>query len=237
MPPIGFSTGALAKGDFRAALTMLADTGLSAVELSALRPTELPQLLDALPSLPLAQFPYISLHAPSSYDSASEQDLVCMLEPVLARNWPIVVHPDVIRRDELWQPFGSLLCLENMDHRKPIGRTFEEMKRLFERFPEASFCCDLGHAHQIDPTMTQAYCMLERFASRLRQVHLSEVNPASRHEPLSLGTVLAFGRVAHLIPQNVPVILESPIPAGQILDEVDTALSIFSPVRLRAFAD
>ena len=53
MRPIGFSTGALALGDFRSALAMLVPHSVKAVELSALRDKELMPLMAALPSLDL----------------------------------------------------------------------------------------------------------------------------------------------------------------------------------------
>jgi hypothetical protein len=46
MRPIGFSTGALAKGDFRRGLDLQRRSGISAIELSALRDHELPHLLE-----------------------------------------------------------------------------------------------------------------------------------------------------------------------------------------------
>lgn len=65
MPPIGFSTGSLAQGDFLAALSMMADSKSKAVELSALREDELMPLLEALPGLDLRKYSYRSFHAPS----------------------------------------------------------------------------------------------------------------------------------------------------------------------------
>src|SRR5689334_4046717 len=54
MKPIGFSTGALAKGDFATGLSVQRDVPrIDAVELSALRDHELPLLVDAIPSLDL----------------------------------------------------------------------------------------------------------------------------------------------------------------------------------------
>jgi len=47
MRPLGFSTGALAKGDFRAGVEIQRSLGTTAVELSALRDSELPPLLTA----------------------------------------------------------------------------------------------------------------------------------------------------------------------------------------------
>jgi hypothetical protein len=58
MRRIGFSTGALAKGDFRSALEMLAGTETEVLELSALRQDELPRLLASVDGLDLSRFRY-----------------------------------------------------------------------------------------------------------------------------------------------------------------------------------
>ncbi len=74
MRQIGFSTGALALGDFRAALRMLAGKNCSAVELSALRQEELAPLVVQLDDLDLSNFEYVSFHAPSAIDPAFETE-------------------------------------------------------------------------------------------------------------------------------------------------------------------
>lgn len=68
-----------------------------------------------------------------------------------------------------------------MDNRKPSGRTVSELRELFRQLPEASFCFDIGHAKQIDPTMASAILMLREFGGRLKQVHMSDVGPAGEH--------------------------------------------------------
>jgi hypothetical protein len=95
-----------------------------------------------------------------------------------------------------------------MDRRKPIGRTLEELNIIFEKLPEAMFCFDIGHARQCDTTMTEAYRILREYSKRLCQVHVSEVNTVSRHDPLSFAAILAFAQVADLIPPWVPLILD-----------------------------
>src|SRR5262249_32815683 len=127
MRPIGFSTGALARGDFRQALAMLADKNATAVELSALRQDELTPLVEALDSLDLRQFQYVSFHAPSSMDNAFEQAALSLLERVAARGWAIIVHPNVMYRPQEWVRLGDRLCIENMDKRKPIGQTASDL--------------------------------------------------------------------------------------------------------------
>lgn len=223
MRPIGFSTGALALGDFRRGLAMTRAARLPAVELSALRQHELRPLLDALPSLDLSGFAYISIHAPSQIAPEWEAEASELLRAELWRNWPIIVHPDAITNAVLWQDFGPLLCIENMDKRKPIGRTARELRSVFERLPEASLCFDVGHAQQCDPSMTESYLILREFGARLRQVHISEVSTSSRHNRLSQLAMLVFPEVAHRIPESVPLILESPVKEAEIAEEIDRA--------------
>lgn len=208
---LGFSTGALARGDFRKALRWLSETDTRAVELSALRASELPTLINALPELDLSAFDYVSIHAPSRFDSMTEETVVTLLEPVRERGWPVIAHPDSLTQDQLWQRFGELLCLENMDKRKQTGRTRDELRHTFERFPNASWCFDIGHVRQVDPTMCEAVAMLRELGDRLRQIHISEVTASSRHEAISYTAMRSFRKVADLIPTWVPAILESPI--------------------------
>jgi hypothetical protein len=220
MRPIGFSTGALAYADFRRGLTMTRDKNHEAVELSALRQAELFPLLENLNSLDLSGLDYVSIHAPSQFEPEWEPIARNRLREECWRGWPIVVHPDVLFDFSLWREFGELLCVENIDKRKPIGRSLGELSLIFEKLPQASFCFDIGHARQCDPTMTEAYLMLREFGSKLRQVHVSEVNTRSKHDPLSYASILAFQEVAHLIPADVPLILETPVAEDQMESEV-----------------
>jgi hypothetical protein len=186
MRPIGFSTGALALADFGKALTMLSEhASVGVVELSALRERELEPLVTALGELDLHQFSYVAVHAPSAMGRDTEEAVVDLLDSVAGRGLPIIVHPDAIHDWTRWRHFGALLCLENMDKRKAIGRRRGELAACFDRLPDASLCADLGHARQIDPTMTEAHFILRDFGDRLKQVHLSEVSTDSRHDRIS----------------------------------------------------
>jgi hypothetical protein len=221
--PIGFSTGALAYADFERALRMLRPLPVHAVELSALRQPELAPLTDSLDRLDLSQFSYIAFHAPSRIEPSAEAEVVERLERVAQRGWPVILHPDAIHNYSLWRRLGKALCIENMDRRKPAGRTVAELGPIFEELPEAGFCFDIGHARQVDSTMTEAYFLLRHFGSRLRQLHVSEVNTRSTHDPLSYGCVLAFRQVAEFIPEHVPLILETPVPEDRIESEMERA--------------
>lgn len=233
MQPLGFSTGALALSDFRRALEMLKDQPVSVVELSAIREHELVPLLRSLDDLDLSDFSYVSIHAPSSFSPEAEAWIFQELYEIRYRQWPIIVHPDTLYDFSLWRLLGDLLCIENMDKRKPIGRTVRELEYLFSELPEASFCFDIGHARQVDTSMIEAYLMLKRFSSRLRQVHISEVNTQNKHDRLSFMSILGFQEVAHLIPSSTPVIIESIIVQDQIGAEIARVRSALRvPARL-----
>ncbi len=223
MRPLGYSTGALALSDVRGALEILKNQPVNAVELSAIREPELIPLLCSLDSLDLSMFSYISIHAPSQFSLDSECWIFRELYDNRHRGWPIIVHPDTLNRDPDWRLLGPLLCIENMDKRKSTGRTEKELDLLFRRFPDASFCFDIGHARQVDTSMIESCKMLRKFGPRLRQIHVSEVNSRNKHDRLSFVSILDFQEVAHLIPPETPIIIESIVSGDQIGAEIDRA--------------
>lgn len=227
MRPLGFSTGALAKGDFQRGLALQRGVQrIRAVELSALRDYELAPLVAAARSLDLAGFDYVSVHAPSKLGKLGEREVFEQLE-ALPPQWPIVVHPELLLTPGLWRSLGPRLCLENMDDRKTRGRTVVEMRELFEEYPEASFCLDVGHARQIDPTMAVALRMLLEFGGRLVQLHVSEVGPRGEHQHVAATTRWAFERIAPRVPWECPLIIESMVTAEAIDEEIRAVMLAF----------
>lgn len=228
MRSVGFSTGALAHGDFRAALAMLVGRGTSAVELSALREAELEPLMDAVNDLDLGTFRYVSVHTPSRLDRLSDRDVVRLLQPALAKGWLAVVHPDTIVDFEPWNELGGLACVENMDGRKGIGRTVSELSYVFDRLPDATMCFDIAHARQFDRTMVEAYGILRRFGGRIRQLHVSHVDSECKHHGLNEGALIAFSGVAPLVPRACAIILEAEVGEAEIEREILQAELVFS---------
>lgn len=223
MGPIGYSTGALARSNVHGAFDLLAFRGTGAVELSALRAHELAPLLRAIPDLPLASFAHVSVHAPSAFTAAQEPSIAAALLPLAQAGWRIVVHPDTLHDFERWRRFGDRLCIENMDARKP-GRTVQELRPVFARLPRASFCFDLAHARQCDPSMAEAARMLQAFGGRLAEVHVSELDARSRHVRLSAAGIQACRQVAHLIASTVPAIVEAPVHPHEVEAELQASL-------------
>lgn len=222
MRAVGFSTGAIAPGDVPRALALLEGRG-GAVELSALRLSELDVLLAQIPALDVSAYAYVSVHAPSRFGASDEPRVAEALADAVPPGWPIVLHPDTIHDPRAWRGLGARLCIENMDRRKAAGRTARELGRIFDALPEAAFCFDVGHAHQVDRTMNDAWLLLRELGARLGQVHVSEVTAAGRHDPLSRSAVAAFQKIAAWVPADVPLIVESPADAGGIAAQLDLA--------------
>jgi hypothetical protein len=226
---MGFSTGALAYADFRRALKMLSDGDFHVVELSALRLSEWTPLVEALNTLDLSSFRYVSIHLPSLMDSSEERLVVKSLHYLEYTKWPLILHPDTVTDFGLWRELGDRVCIENMDKRKPVGRTERELESIFQQLPDARFCFDIGHACQVDPTMNEAYGILKCYREKLAQIHVSEVNSLSKHDVLSYSTIQSFRDVAHLIP-NVPLILETPVLQDQMRREVNKVRFALLPI-------
>lgn len=228
----GFSTGSLAKGNYEQALKIVwQHPMIQAIELSALREPELPSLLQNLPVLLKRlqpRFEYISVHAPSKLILFSELEMVGMLQQLLPYNIPVIVHPDIITDFSIWRRLGSILCIENMDKRKPIGRTTTDLVSIFNQLPEASFCLDLAHAKQVDPTMVECVSMLRNFGSRLKQFHLSDVTSNSNHISMNVSAIESYKKVSNIFPKDIPVIIESPVTDVYLEKEYMYANSLFN---------
>jgi hypothetical protein len=223
----GYSTGAIALGDFARALEVLGRYDFEAIELSALRISEVEPLINALPYLNLSQYKYISFHAPSSFAEVEEERLILLLSKLPA-DWPIVLHPDAIYSPSRWQRIANRLAVENMDRRKNTGRTVSELTSFFESMPTARMCLDLGHARQVDPSMVGAYLLLREFGDRIVQLHISEVDTLNRHDLISRAAAMAFSQVRGFVPESIAVILESRVRESDIASEAAKVVSILS---------
>ena len=226
---IGVSTHVIDPKNVRGALHSIRSLKLPAFEVSSLRILEPRDVLALLDEPGLEDFSRVSFHLPGSFERYSAQDAADLVAALRARGWPVVAHPDSLEFADAWSSLGEQLCIENMDKRKATGRTAAELADVFMRFPEASLCFDLGHAKQIDPTMTEAALILRRFGDRLKQVHLSEVNTRSEHEGITYTAFNSFRKVAHLIPLDTPIILETPVALDQIETQSRLAEQALTP--------
>lgn len=227
---LGYSTGAIALGDFSRALSLLAQFDFRAVELSALRISEVEPLLLALPTLDLGRYKYISFHAPSAFSENEEEGLISLLSKLPAV-WPIILHPDAIFNPSRWAVLSDRIAIENMDRRKSTGRSVAELRRIFQLLPKARMCFDLGHARQVDPSMIGAYQLLTEFAERIIQMHVSEVDTLNRHDVISRAAQMAFFQIRQFVPKTAVLILESRVEEKDIGKEAEKVNSLFGEDR------
>lgn len=185
--PVGASTGYMLsnRGDWLALVEEASRVSSFAVELTALGEDELPALLRFLGEEPPLPFRYVSVHGPSKERRMLEDELVSRLAGLPAFVDAIVLHPDQMENPAHYEALGGRLLIENMDSRKEAGKYADELERLFEQLPAAGFCFDVAHAWTVDPTMGLGRDLLDRFADRLKHVHLSSISENLEHVPLS----------------------------------------------------
>jgi len=87
----------------------------------------------------------------------------------------------------------------------------------------------VGHARQIDSTMSEPRQMLRRFGLRLRQIHISEIDAQGHHHGVTLATILANRNIVDLIGQDIPAIIESQVPANEIEREIAAVEQALEP--------
>jgi Xylose isomerase-like TIM barrel len=208
--PVGASTGYMVddRGDWPALLDQARRVSSFAVELTALSEDELPGLLGYLGDAPALPFRYVSVHGPSKARRMPESELVALLAELPAFVSAIVLHPDQIREPRLYARLRGRLVIENMDSRKGTGQTSEDLARLFDALPDAGFCFDVAHAWTVDRTMKTGEGLLDRFAARLRHVHLSSMSDDLGHVPLSPDQEELFAPLLARC-RDVPWILEA----------------------------
>lgn len=210
MNPIGFSTGAIAKGEFEEAYKLSGETDATAIELSALRETEMTPLAQFAKSTDLSKYEHVSFHAPSKFNPDAETGIVAKLL-CLPSHINIVAHPDCIITPALWAQLGQNLLIENNDPRKPGGQTPGQLGELGEILPKAGFCIDLAHAKAFDETLSNVTEMFKQLGNRIREMHISSGDMYGGHFPLKPEDIVAYRNIRDIIPGNIPIIIESPI--------------------------
>ena len=211
--PLGASTGYMEerREDWGALVAEALDTSTFAAELAALSEDELPGLEAFLAGMPELPFAYLSVHAPVKHMRMPEEELVARLARLAPVVDAIVVHPDAIEDVRAYEALGSCLVLENMDARKPTGRTVAELAPYFAALPEAGLCLDVAHVGSVDGTLAEGERLLDAYAGRLRHLHVSSIDATCRHVPLTEQDEARFSALLRRCP-DVPWILEAPLP-------------------------
>ncbi len=208
---VGCSTGYMSglRNDWPALVAAAAQTSGFAVELSALSEDELPGLLAYLRNASGLPFRFVSVHGPSKARRMPDGELAELLHRLPSWVSSIVMHPNSMDDLSPYAVLGRRLCIENMDARKDVGQTADDLRPFFEALPEARLCFDVAHAKAVDPTMAVGGQLLTEYSFRLSHVHLSSLDAAHRHVPLTRDDQLLFSELLERC-IDVPWILEAP---------------------------
>ncbi len=208
---VGWSTGILTgdRGNWPVLARRAAEQSTLAAELSALSEPELPALLDYLQQADGLPFLFVSIHGPSKQREMPEARLVEILLHLRSKADVVVLHPDAMHDLPEYERLGSLLAVENMDSRKNLGQTVEQLEPIMDALPDARLCFDIAHAKAVDPTMAEGARILDRWLDRLSHVHVSSLDGGCHHVPLTRRDEELFGPLLERC-RDVPWILEAP---------------------------
>jgi sugar phosphate isomerase/epimerase len=158
----------------------------------------------------LEPFGYVSVHAPAAEAVGRWAEVVEQLDALPERVETVVVHPDTVDAAALalLRPLGRRLCFENMDCLKRDGRFPTELERVFESCPDAGFCLDVAHVLTHDPSLELASDLLDAFGDRLRQLHVSGIEPDATHRVTTTRDLARYRPVLERC-RSVPLVLES----------------------------
>jgi sugar phosphate isomerase/epimerase len=211
----GIATGAFLaeRDDWAASLARAVSEGWLFLELTAIEEPRLQTLMPILrdQAATLRSFRRISIHAPVRLRT-SASEAAPMIEAAAA-DFDVVFHPDVYGDEDWLRRLRSRVVFENMDASKAFGQTVADLSPVFDRFGDAGFCLDVAHVWTIDPTLALAHELLDNFGHRLRQLHVSGIEPDGTHRSTT-ATDLDLYRPVLKRCAHVPWLLEAELERG-----------------------
>jgi sugar phosphate isomerase/epimerase len=207
----GIATGAFIdeRDDWDAAVARAAAEGWRFIELTAITEDRLDSLVLFLEQRrdALDCFERVSIHAPITPDHTSA---TAVAEKLVALAWKFdtVVHPEAYRGEQSLRRLGGRVVFENMDNQKSFGQKAPDLRSIFDAYPEAGFCLDVAHVWTNDPTLRLAHDLIDSFGQRLRQLHVSGIEPDGTHRPTTRADLDLYAPVLARC-DHVPWLLEA----------------------------
>jgi hypothetical protein len=208
---LGIATGAFVdkRGDWEAGVARAVAKGWRFIELTAITEDLLDSLIPFLSErrAALDAFERVSIHAPVARIHTS---IAAVAEKLvaLASDFDTVVHPDAYIGERSLRGLGRRVVFENMDSQKGFGRSTADLDGVFEAYPEASFCLDIAHVWTNDPSLRLGHHLIDRFGHRLRQLHVSGIEPDGTHRPTTRADLDLYAPVLARC-RHVPWLLEA----------------------------
>ena len=201
--PFGMATGSWEddRDEWPRALARARAEGWRVIELTAPFDPTLDALRAHLAAEPdaLAGFERVTVHAP-----VRPPDPAATLARV-PRELDAILHPDGYDDAAI---LGRRAIFENMDTQKPFGRTAADLEAVFDRHPDAGFCLDVAHVWTNDRTLALGHELLDAFGGRLRQLHVSGIEPDGTHRPTTAADLETYRPLLERC-RHVPWLLEA----------------------------
>jgi hypothetical protein len=179
---LGIATGAFVdeRDDWQASIRRAHAEGWRSLELTAITEERFRALATLIADRGLLDgFARVSLHAPARF-GAPAADLAPMLDLF---PYDLILHPDLWVQVDGVARLGRRAVFENMDVAKSFGRGVADLREVFGLFPEAGFCLDVAHVWTNDRTLRLGHELLDELGDRLRQLHVSGIEPDGTHRP------------------------------------------------------
>lgn len=202
---IGFSTVSLSKTHKRVSaetFEFFRLLGCNAIEVMCAGDEDLEKLVGEIVPNDLRDFEYMALHAPAIYE-AKTLKLLKKAQDIFGFK-TIVIHPDEVENWEMLKRFSLPFAIENMDWRREIGKYTESMEEIFKKH-DMPMVLDLNHCFTNDPSMKLAEEMREKFAEKIKEIHLSGFE--QEHEPLFKTKQKEI--LNAIYDENLPIVIES----------------------------
>ena len=206
---LGIATGSweAERDDWNAAIARAAREQWPYLELTAVGNSRLDALADIDPAM-LIPFERVSVHTPSS--GLTPDELLAQVA-ALPFEADLILHPDVWR-DESLRALGARAVFENMDANKRFGIWPSDLADVFERFPDAGLCLDVAHVWTNDTSLALGHELLDAFGDRLRQLHVSGIDPDGTHRETTPADLELYAPLLERCGQ-VPWLLEGALSA------------------------
>lgn len=190
---IGFTNGTFYRDESidrwgKETMDVFLEAGCQTLELNCIDLDSLDDGLSMDPKI-IADFEYISMHAPSKITYKDDNETRKILEKMenFCKRFGIttvVLHPDVVEDWEVIKEFPNIpFAVENMDQNKNFGTTLKELKSVLDG-TNFSFVLDINHVLTLDPSLELANKLINSFEDRLVEVHLSGYRENLLHAPL-----------------------------------------------------
>jgi len=209
---LGFTTGELKPISIESKIEKYKELGCRAIELGLVDVGINERWLAVKKITPkqLEGFDHVSVHAPGgSFVYKKDKTTFAILDKlqILYDKFQFrhaIIHPDRVEDWSVFDKYSFSIATENMDSRKPIGKSVNSLKKIFDKV-DCKLVLDINHSYVNDKSLALVGEFYNAFKDRITEIHLSGYE--TLHDPLFKTKQI---EIIKAIPdKNLPIIIES----------------------------